>query len=255
MRVSFREAAQRYVDLRWPVFPVSIDKIPLTRHGYKDATVSPNQINEWDNLYPDANIAIATGRVSGLIVLDVDGEEGEESLKEMASHGIVFPDKPCSRTGRGRHIYMRYDRHMKSSVSKLGRNLDIRADGGSIIAPPSIHSSGIEYRWLSGPEQKLHHFPLKALLTLYAPRVRVPRPAPQQHSLRELTDRVSSAQCGTRNNELNAAAYLAGRLIREGAASASEAFRALVQAGMSCGLTKHESELTVRSGLRAGSEA
>jgi len=254
MRVSFAQAAERYQALRWPVFPVSVDKAPLTRHGYKDATVSPNQIRMWSELYPDANIAIATGRVSGLIVLDVDGEEGEESLKALAETGIVFPQGPCVRSGRGRHIYMRYDRHMKSSVSRLAPNLDIRADGGSIIAPPSIHASGREYTWAQPPEGALSHFPLNGLLMLYKPRVRVPRPVPQTHSLRELTDRVVGAREGTRNNELNAAAFMAGRLIRDGQASQGEAFQALVQAGMSCGLTKHESELTVRSGLRAGAE-
>lgn len=254
MQVTFEEAAQLYIRLRWPVFPTHPEsKAPLTRHGYKEATTSPKQIELWSKEFPDANISIATGRPSGLAVLDIDGDDGLESLGVLKSRGISFPEGPSVQTGRGRHIYMKHDNVMKSSVAKLGPGLDIRADGGSIIAPPSIHASGAIYTWITDPIQDpIHHFPMAGLLLLYKPRVRVNRPAPHQTDLRELTDRVSSAQPGTRNNELNAAAYLAGRLVREGAVSELEAVNAMTQAGMAAGLSEHESRITARSGIRAG---
>lgn len=256
MKVSFEEAAQMYIRLRWPVFPVSVDKVPLTKHGYRDATISPRQIEDWSKRFQDANIAIATGRSSGVVVLDVDGDAGFESLEHLKSRGLRFPDGPSSKTGRGLHIYMKHDKVMKSSVSKLGPGLDIRADGGSIIAPPSIHASGVEYTWIHSPEDMpLAHFPMAGLLMLYKPKVRVSRPAPHQHDLRELTDRVSRAQPGSRNCELNAAAYMAGRLVRDGLVTEKDALSALIQAAMASGLPERESRITARSGIRAGAEA
>lgn len=252
---DFLAAAEPYRTLGWAVFPMSRDKRPLCKNGFKDATTDIKQHERWARQFKDCNIAVATGRISGVIVLDVDGDEGEHSLAALADDGLVFPTSPQARTGRGRHIYMKYDRHMKSSVSRFGPNLDIRSDGGSAILPPSIHHSGKPYSWDSDPLQHpLQHFPLAGLLRLYQPKVRVRRVAIHQYDLAELANRVASAQPGTRNNELNSAAYMAGRLVREGKVSEQEAISAMAQAGIAAGLPKREAETTAKSGVQAGWE-
>jgi len=120
----------QYTEIGYPVFPCR-GKIPLTRHGVHDAKF------DWNSWPTGANIAI---HCLGIIVIDVDA-------------GASWPPKSVdtpmiSITPRGgRHYYFRAepDSTIKNSVSALAPNVDVRTDGGYVIAPPSI-VSGIEYR-------------------------------------------------------------------------------------------------------------
>src|SRR5437867_2367553 len=81
------EAAIDYAGRGWPVLPLR-GKIPATPHGSKDATTETAVIQKWFGMWPNANVGIATGSKSGLLVLDVDGSEGEKSLRALeAEHG------------------------------------------------------------------------------------------------------------------------------------------------------------------------
>lgn len=137
----------------FPVFPVyevktgicacgdpqchSPAKHPRIKHGLKDATVSVTQIERWWTLWPDANIAVATG--NGLLVVDIDGPTGEESLQ-----GLDVPDTLTVRTGRGRHLWFA---GKGSNKRGLHPGIDIRGEGGYVLAPPSGHVSGAIYQW------------------------------------------------------------------------------------------------------------
>ena len=123
-------------------------KHPRTHNGVKDATTDRKTIKAWWNSWPDANIGIATGRVSDIFVLDVDGDAGKASLKELeAKHGSV-PKTVTVKTGRGRHLYFRRDgTRVGNSVGKLGEGIDVRGDGGYIVAAGSVHVSGADYRF------------------------------------------------------------------------------------------------------------
>ena len=107
-------------------------------------------IQTWWSRWPDANVAIVTGAISGLAVLDIDvAHGGDESLHvlEMA-HGKL-PDTPMVMTGGGgRHFYFAHpmDRAIKGG-SGFAAGVDLRADGGIVIAPPSMHASGRSYEW------------------------------------------------------------------------------------------------------------
>jgi hypothetical protein len=249
----FATMAEPYLRLRWPVFPSTQDKRPLCPHGYRDASVDPRTIEDWSRRFPGCNIAIATGRISGVMVVDVDGPEGERSLQTLAEEGVVIYSPLQSVTGRGRHMFFRYDKNTKSSVGKLGPGLDIRADGGSCTVPPSLHASGKRYEWTSDPEATpIPHFPLSGLLYLHKPRARPSWGGAPAVSLSEIVTRVTSALPGTRNHALNAASYLAGKLVRSGQVSEEAAEHTLVEAGLAAGLDRHECTATVRSGLRAG---
>ncbi len=121
-------------------------KHPRTASGLKDATVDTRQVKSWWETWPTANIGICTGKESGIFVVDIDGEEGFEWL-----HKQPFAQTPMVRTGSGGiHVFFRYptDREIKNSARKIAPQVDIRGDGGYVIAPPSSHASGNFYEWI-----------------------------------------------------------------------------------------------------------
>ncbi|HHV63231.1 MAG TPA: AAA family ATPase [Firmicutes bacterium] len=147
---SLGQAAIGYAQRGFSVIPLKPrTKEPLT--PWKDAQdhpVSPDQVKaQWEE-WPEANIGIVTGRVSGLVVLDIDGEKGFESLAE---HGFEVPRTPTVGTARGRHFYFAYPVGAQKVPSKaVLPGVDIKADGGYVVAPPSIHPDGEPYRFEEG---------------------------------------------------------------------------------------------------------
>ena len=125
-------------------------KHPRTTHGVKDATFDEATIRRWLDQWPDTNIGIATGAASGLVVLDVDPRHGgQESLQQLIeAHQGDFPHTITALTGGGgAHFYFAHPGvPMKNRVG-LKPGLDIRADGGYVVAPPSLHVSGNRYVW------------------------------------------------------------------------------------------------------------
>jgi hypothetical protein len=150
-----KKAALALAKRNLAVFPLKPrDKIPLTAHGFKDASCSPERIEEWWAKWPNANIGIATGTASGVWVLDIDGEDGELSLRKIEkSHGAVLPPTVEAITGGGgRHLYFRLPDFegapdVRNSAKFLGDGLDVRGEGGYVVAPPSVHKSGRKYVW------------------------------------------------------------------------------------------------------------
>lgn len=147
--------ALRYANLGWAVFPVSATKKPLTENGFKDATTSSSKIKSFWRKFPEANIGIATGAVSGLIVLDVDPSsqnDAESIITQLIERKGIFAQDICARSGGGGfHFYFQHPgkRHVPSTSKLFSiKGLDLRADGGYIIAPPSNHISGAKYVWL-----------------------------------------------------------------------------------------------------------
>jgi hypothetical protein len=128
-----------YVSRGWPVHPFDRAKRPLTHHGVDDATLDHAQIDRWRRQYPDALWAIASGRRSGVVGLDVDFRpegNGRDTLEFDLEIGFL-PATPISHTPRGYHVLFAWPGHdVPCSVGKLGRFLDIRGDGGSLIMPP-----------------------------------------------------------------------------------------------------------------------
>jgi len=145
-------AALRYAARGFAVFPCKPDgKAPLTTHGCLDATRDPDTIRSWWQRWPDANIAIATGAPSGIIVLDVDGMEGAESLTALIAEHGPLPDTAVVLTGGGGcHLYFKHPGGLRNAV-KIGGwpGLDLRGDGGYVLAPPSVHPNGTRYTWES----------------------------------------------------------------------------------------------------------
>ena len=166
--MSILDYALKYANQGLAVFPVhgiengsctcqnpqcsSPGKHPIATGGFKIASTDGVVIRDWWSLWPFANVAIATGSLSGVLVLDIDvgpQKEGEESLHALEGEVGPIPRDAVVRTGSGgTHIYMTMpDQPISGSTSKLGKNLDVRADGGYVVAPPSAHISGNNYEW------------------------------------------------------------------------------------------------------------
>lgn len=125
----------------------------LAPKGLHSATTDLAVIARWWRTCPDANVAIPTGAASGVFVLDVDPRHGgDESLYELERRNGELPEAPEAITGSGgRHIVFAHPgREIRNSSGKLGPGLDVRGDGGYIVAPPSLHASGQRYRWDAG---------------------------------------------------------------------------------------------------------
>ncbi|MGO8759672.1 MAG: bifunctional DNA primase/polymerase [Terracidiphilus sp.] len=189
-------------------------KHPRTEHGLNDASKDPKQIARWWEKWPDANLGILTGQESGLVVLDVDGIDGKASLQALtAAHG-GFPKALCVKTGRtgtdgkhkGAHYYFRapVGVPIRNSAGILGKGLDIRADGGYVVAPPSLHPSGLVYEWLA-PEQPISDVPPWMLAKLVGAK-----PAPVAQTPPAQGEVIAE---GRRNDVL---ASLAGSMRRRG---------------------------------------
>jgi hypothetical protein len=166
-------SAMNYARGRWPVFPLhhvidgkcscrkrvceSRAKHPRTKQGLKDASVDQQTIDAWWRRWPEANIGICTGDASGIIVIDIDPRhDGDKSLEALiAEHGELPTTVEAMTGGGGRHLaYQRPTDGEFRNRTGLRPGIDVRADGGYIVAPPSIHISGKRYAWKpgSGPD-------------------------------------------------------------------------------------------------------
>lgn len=152
------ETALQYASLGLAVFPlVYKDKKPMTKNGCKDATTDVKVIEEWWHKWPECNIGIATGESSGnIIVIDVDidkekGKDGRKAIKDWESNNGVLSYTWLAQTGRGGyHAFYKVDRNIKNRTNILP-SVDIRGNGGYIVAPPSTHPNGQAYEWIKSP--------------------------------------------------------------------------------------------------------
>ena len=136
-----------------PVFPCNPKtKSPLNTHGHKKATTDVAQIKEWWAIFPNAMLGIAMGKVSSLFVLDVDTHDdtnGYVTLSALEAEHDKLPDTYQVETASGgRHFYFHYpeNRTIRTSAGRIGKGLDIRGDGGYVIAAPSVRADGKSYR-------------------------------------------------------------------------------------------------------------
>ena len=148
----FLEAALRYAEFGWHVFPcVPNQKVPITKHGVKDATRDADQIQAWWTQWPAANVAVACGAESGVYVIDVDvtaagNVNGYESLKEFPE----LPDTVIQKTPRGGfHAFYRTD-NPPANKNGFRPGIDLRGDGYYVVIAPSIHPNGGQYVWAPG---------------------------------------------------------------------------------------------------------
>jgi len=261
-------AALRYAELGSAVFPCDPrGKCPIGRlapNGCKSATRDRDRLRAWWHDVPGANIGLAVP--AGVVVLDVDGEDGRASVE-----GEALPPTPTALTGRGAHYWFRLPEGLTArNGAGLRPGLDVRARGGYVVAPPSVHPSGHRYEWAPGlafGDVPLADSPewLADLL-----RTRDPKPNPVaptrtaplpdddslppyvRAAVAEECARVASAAVGTRNDTLNAAAFALGQLVGAGALRELTAEAELESAAGACLLPMGEARATIRNALAAG---
>ncbi len=178
---SLAEAALTYAQHGWPVFPLH-GKLPYAgTHGSKDATTDQEYLHALWTLRPSANIGLATGEVSGVIVLDIDPRNGGYfSLKELQQRYGDLPQTRTSRTAHGGlHKFFAYpqDGNIYPNTVRLATlpGLDIRGEGGYVVLPPSTLYNRLRYKWAE-PEHNIAPVP-DWLLNL------LPRQEPRQQAL------------------------------------------------------------------------
>lgn len=147
------QAALDYVNAGFGVFPLHAGKkTPMTKHGHKDWTDDPESVRSVWGKYPNANIGIACGSPSGnLVVIDVDkddGYDGADTLAEWEAEHGKLPETACAVTGRGGvHYYYRSDGRDLHPDSNPDMHIDVRAEGGFVMAAPSVHPNGSAMYW------------------------------------------------------------------------------------------------------------
>ena len=145
------EAAQGYLARGWSVIPVQQGgKRPLVNwEPYQHRRPEEKEILGWFRRWPNANLAIVTGKLSELIVLDVDPRHGgDDSLSDLEHRFGGLPQTvEAISGGGGRHIYFAHPGGTLRNRVGLAPGIDLRGDGGMIIAPPSVHPNGRRYEW------------------------------------------------------------------------------------------------------------
>lgn len=152
--------AERYASRGWRVIPIAPGKkYPQVTAWQQAATDDLDTIRNWyTGLYKGHGVGIATGQGSGLWVLDVDiadGKTGAQSLTQLqADHGDL-PATVMAVTGTGGlHLFYRWDpaRPVTNGMAtRLPPGLDVRGEGGQVVAAPTIHpTSGEPYAWAAG---------------------------------------------------------------------------------------------------------
>lgn len=157
---NMKEWALHYAEMGLAVFPLACrDKVPAVVGGCKVATTERTTIERWWDKNPQYNIGIATGnKSSGLVVIDLDvdknkGIDGYDVLRDWQNKHGKLPETWQSITGRGGYHYFYKDAIVHSNRVGLYEGVDIRGEGGYIVAPPSVHPNGNIYEWEQGPEE------------------------------------------------------------------------------------------------------
>jgi putative DNA primase/helicase len=250
-------------------------KHPRTPNGVHGATTDRKRIKTWLAKWPNANFGIATGRRSGIFVLDVDGTVGKASLEALQDRHGRLPKTVTVKTGKGRHLYFRCDgARVSNSAGRLGKGIDVRGDGGYVVAAGSVHVSGALYRYVDGrglEDIEVASVPpwLIDLISAAKSTDRVEE-EPTVHQIpaadvdrarafadaarrREL-DRLGKAPAHQRNNTLNRAAFKLGQFLPYGLFDSAGVGSELARVAAEIGLDDHEIDPTIQSGLQAGAQ-
>lgn len=279
------DAALAYARRGWPVFPChhpvpagcscgdaecgSPAKHPRVSGGLRSATTLGDQIRTWWSIWPRANVGIRTGTESGLVVIDIDPDHGgNESFDQLLAEHGPLPDAHTVRTGSGgRHFYFKHPGGtvQNDTGRRLGPGIDIRGDGGYIIAPPSRHRSRNTYTVVAH-RRVVPDLPDWLLALIRPPRPQRPQPratdgpvhnasAWARQALDGELNRLRTSVKGIRNDTLNRVAFRLGQIVGTGMLDEAEIEQILIDNALAVGLGEREAAATVRSGLTAGEAA
>lgn len=198
------ESALEYCRQGFSVIPLQPrGKKPLVEWTeYYTRKATEEEIREWWTKQPNANIGLVTGEISGMVVVDVDVHRGGDPKRVFD----LAPTNMISRTGQGGyHLLYAYDNSL--SRNKVGKNgVDVRSNGGQIVAPPSIHPNGIPYEWYKKGKLGRVTRPLISYIDLPS------MGAGEEGNSRWLADALLGVGSGSRNDTCaKLAGYYAGK--------------------------------------------
>ena len=268
-----RSHAVKYGEERWLIFPLKVggkEPLPMS-HGFKDATSCMDTISKlWAG--SPYNIGLVTGRVNDFIVVDVDNEALFIEFLEVQEE--TLPDGLTVKTGKGYHAYFKYpEGHEICSRTFRAFGFDIRANGGYVVAPPSIHPNGGMYNFIgAGSLSALKDLPkLPKWLAEFIIKPKVTAnitldyktPITASNTTSPYGKAALHRECanlrltpeGDRNGQLNTASFSIGQLVACGAINQNEALFALEESAISCGLSANEIKKTMASGFEAGRQS
>lgn len=211
-------AALAYLQRGWSVVPIrhGAKQPPVRWERYQRERASAAEVRGWYRRWPEAGVGIVTGPVSGLVVLDVDpANGGAESQRELeARHGMLPPTIEVRTGGGGWHLYFAQPPGEPAvrNDAALAPGIDVRGEGGLVVAPPSVHASGHLYGWRVGraPDEVA----LAALPGWLLARLCSDRPPGAGHGLAHWRALVAEGVArGARNETV---ASLAGHLLWHG---------------------------------------
>lgn len=278
---ELRDAALGYAALGWRVFPLhglvngactcgrscsSPGKHPLVRRGLYEATTDTRVIKEWWRRWRSANVGVVTGVESGICVIDVDLPTALSSLDRLLEANVVSTLTGLTGGGGLHLIYMCADATLGNSAGRLAgldgelAGIDLRANGGYVVAPPSSHASGHSYEWLdvAAPIAPAPGWLKQPVRVYVAPEVSGPATFDGDgtpYGLAVLTDeldRLRAAQVGTRNHQLNRCGFVLAQLVAGGELLEGPARSCLLATALAIGLDEPESRQTIDSAFEAG---
>ncbi len=287
-RPAMLAAAETYTAAGWPVFVLGRTKRPvancapchqagrdhdpagcpcLTCHGFYAATLDPARAAAMLAAVPRGLLAIRTGAAAGLVVVDIDPAHGGQ-LDPV----LMTPTGAVASGGGGWHLYYAHPGPPILSRPLPGRvGVDIKADGGYVVAPPSIHpTSHRPYRWTA--RRDVEEMPPALHTAVTAPTVRAPRPpAVSRPPAHRLTARPATGGGGISRPDLLLAAHLAAvarapegrrrttlygaargvaRLVAAGHLDAATAWSSLADAGRAAEQTDRDVRAAIAGGFR-----
>jgi hypothetical protein len=280
--LTIEAAALGYMRQGWPVFVLGRSKRPvancarcrvalqagghdrdgcacLTCHGFYAATTDPARLAAMWRKVPGGLLAIRTGTAAGLLVVDIDPRNGG-----LPDRALMTPTATVATGGGGWHLYYRHPGHPLLPALPERAGVDVKADGGYAVAPPSIHTgTGHSYRWVGG--RTVNEMPpaLRAALTSPPP----PTPALPSLGGPPATRRaggissppallaahlraVRSAPEGKRRHTLYGAARGVARMVAAGAITTDDATALLTAAGLAALQTPREIRAAISGAFR-----
>ncbi len=297
VNASMMAAALHYASKGWYVFPAP----PGEKKSYKSAefsggakwgmTIDPKEIRrnfrkkEWRN----ANVAIVTGAKSGIFVIEADTKEGHgvdglSSIEKLqAKHGPMPETRIAVSPSGSIHRYYKHpgkDIKIKNSASKIAPGVDVRGDGGMVIAPPSIKPGVGEYKWLN--DKPIAEAPAWLVAAVTQTNDKPGRNTTNKQNVHKDADACDADACGQpgrstmkvttaaeqelfeactaisdtdqgkRNATLNKLAFLLGQLVGQGRLDEQTVMERLTNAAGPIGLEADEVAKTINSAISAG---
>ena len=253
----------------WSFVPLA-GKVPIQKGWQAAPRESLEEALDWARR---GNVGLRTGRTSGVVVLDLD--EYKPKFDPHVIEALELPATVTAISGRGgRQLYFRWEKPLGNSAGKLGPAIDVKADGGQVVFPGSIHpENGKPYTWAEGLapwEIQMAELPASVVEKLTASPRRRPKPVPDHQAseaqnpsngraeryarmaLRLELNALYQADEGERNDTLNKSAFSLGQFVGAGLLVRSEVETQLDQVAREIGLASGEIGATIRSGVESG---